>query len=226
MKIRWVSAFWAAVLCLCCLPCLHSEAEEEYTMTSPAIETLRNWGFSLDDEILREAEMQLKPGTDIRELDTASLLFLLGLGKYDNLTDEWEPFSHDVYIIDAEVVSIDRMYTNILTGIAAIVPDIRITGVEEDLSGMTVEMVPNEIGRLTDGKRTVSFQCNGHPYSIELVSYGDWVNEEFFSFMDQVLEQEHCPHQLIQMTVYGQYVAMVYGPYELAERIYSILGPF
>ena len=28
---------------------MHVEAEEGYTMTSPAIETLRGWGFTLDD---------------------------------------------------------------------------------------------------------------------------------------------------------------------------------
>ena len=44
--------------------------------------------------------------------------------------------------------------------------------------------------------------------------------------MDQVLEQENCPHQLFQMTVDYQYVAMVYGPYALAEKIRWILSPF
>ena len=226
MKIRCMSAFLAVTLCLCCLPCMHTEAEEGYTMTSPAIETLRNWGFTVDDAMLNKAAAQLKPGLDILSLDIESLLYLIGVGIYDDQTGEWEPISHDVYLFDAEVAFIDRMYTNILTGIDAIVPDITITGIEEDLSGMTVEMVPNEIGRLTDGKRTVSFQCNGHHYSVELTSYGDWVNEEFFSFMDQVLEQENCPHQLFQMTVDYQYVAMVYGPYAMAEKIRSILSPF
>ena len=226
MKIRWMPAFLALILCLCCFPCLHTEAEEGYTLTSPAIETLRSWGFTLDDATLNKAETQLVPDVDIRELDTASLLFLLGVGAFDDQTGKWEPISRDVYILDAEVAFIDLMYTNILTGIDAIVPDLRITDIKEDLSGMTVEMVPNEIGRLTDGKRSVSFRCNGNPYSIELTSYGDWVNEEFFTYMDQVLEQEHCPHQLIQMTVAYQYVAMIYGPFELAERISSTLGPF
>ena len=226
MKIRRISAFLAVVFCLCCLPCIHTEAEEGYIMTSPAIETLRSWGFTVDDATLNKATEQLQPGVDIQTLDTASLLFLLGLGNYDYQTGEWEPISHDVFIIDAEVTFIDRMYTNILTGIDAIVPDITITGIDEDISDMTVEMVPNEIGRLTDGKRTVSFLCNGHPYSKELTSYGDWVNEEFFSFMDQVLERENCPLKLFQMTVAYQYVAMVYGPYERVEKISSILGPF
>ena len=196
-------------------------------MTSPAIETLRSWGFTLDDTTLNKAAERLKPGMDIQSMDTASLLFLLGLGKDDYQTGKWEPISHDVFIFDAEVTFIDLMYMRILTGIDAIVPDIEITDIVEDTSGMTVEMVPDEKNpwMLTDGKRSVSFLCNGHPYSVELTSCGDWVNTDFFSFMDTVLEQENCPFKLYQMTANSQFVAMVYGPYELAEKIYAIFGP-
>lgn len=228
MKKRWLAAILTAVLCLCCLPRMHVEAEEGYTMTSPAIETLRGWGFTLDDATLNKATEQLKPGTDIQSLDTASLLFLLGLGQLDYQSGEWEPVSRDVFIFDAEVTFVDRMYTSILTGIDAIVPDIKITEIKEDLSGMTEEMVPDEKTpwMMTDGKRSVSFLCNGHPYSVELTSCGDWVNADFFNFMDTVLEQENCPCKVYQITVNYQFIAMVYGPYELAERIYAVLGPF
>ncbi|MBQ6174394.1 MAG: hypothetical protein IJK28_07205 [Clostridia bacterium] len=226
MLKRWMTVILAVIIALCCVPCRHAEAEGGNTVTSPAIETLRGWGFTLDDATLNKAAAQLEPGTDILSLDAASLLLLLGFGIYDDQTDAWEPVSHDVYLIDAEMPFIDRMYTNILTGIDAIVPDIEITDIAEDLSGMTAEMVPGEMGRLTDGKRTVSFLCNGHPYSTELTSYGDWVNEAFFDFMDNVLEQENCPHKLYQILFYYQYVVMVYGPEELAVKVNSILSPF
>ena len=68
MKIRWMPAFLALILCLCCFPCLHTEAEEGYTLTSPAIETLRSWGFTLDDATLNKAETQLVPDVDINML--------------------------------------------------------------------------------------------------------------------------------------------------------------
>ena len=217
MKKRWIATVLTMALCLCWLPCMRIEAEEGYTMTSPAIETLRSWGFTLDDATLNKAAE-----------DIASLLDLLGSGKTDYQTGQWEPISHDVFIFDAEVTFIDLMYTRILTGIDAIVPDIEITDIVEDTSGMTVEMVPDEKNpwMMTDGKRSVSFLCNGHPYSVELTSLGDWVNADFFSFMDTVLEQEKCPFKLYQMTANSQFVAMVYGPYELAEKIYAIFGPF
>ena len=76
-------------------------------MTSPAIETLRNWGFTVDDAMLNKAAAQLKPGMDILSLDIESLLYLIGVGIYDDQTGEWEPISHDVYLFDAEVAFID-----------------------------------------------------------------------------------------------------------------------
>jgi len=226
MKIRWTAAVLAALFCLCCLPCIHTEAEDEGTMTSPAIETLRGLGFTLDDATLNKAAEYVKSLADIQTMDTVSLLYLLGLG-IEHQDGEWEPISHDILILDAEVTFVDLMYTNILKGINAIVPCIEITDIREDLSKMTDEMVQDKENpwMMTDGTRSVSFLCNGHPYSIELTSYGDWVNEAFFTFMDKVLEKENCPDKLYQITVLYQYVAMVYGPYERAEKIHAILVP-
>ena len=47
-----------------------------------------------------------------------------------------------------------------LVDIESIVPDIEITGIREDLSGLNDDLV---------GERKVSFLCNGHPYSFTLV---------------------------------------------------------
>ena len=35
MKIRWMPAFLALILCLCCFPCLHTEAEEGIHLDKP-----------------------------------------------------------------------------------------------------------------------------------------------------------------------------------------------
>jgi len=70
-----------------------------------------------------------------------------------------------------------------------IVPDVVITDVQEDLSGMTVEMDFSK-DRSTDGTRSFSFRCNGTPYSLELDSHGDWFNGEALDFMEDVLRKE------------------------------------
>ena len=95
-------------------------------------------------------------------------------------------------------------------------PDIEITYITEDLSGMTEEMTyPSSLlqfifSRPTDGKRSVSFVCNGTEYGIELASYGDWLNEKITDYIDVVLAKENCPYQLFEIRAYVQYVIVVY----------------
>ena len=163
------------------------------TAVSPAIEKLRQLGFDLSDTVLEAIgeELHVDPNT----LSLTDLLLGLGLGDYDYDTGDWTPRSTRVYAFDAEVFDIEHMYTLFLKGVQTIVPDIEITNIREDLSGMTEEMTDSDDPMIpsTDGKRSVSFTCNGHEYSIELDSYGDWFNEKMFSFMDQVLEKALLP---------------------------------
>ena len=95
-----------------------------------------------------------------------------------------------------------RSNTLFLKGIQSIVPDIEITDVKEDLSGMTEEMSSSEeSGEMTDGTRGISFLCNGHPYAIELISYGDWINPDMIEFMNGVLAKENCPKRHVGSSV-------------------------
>ena len=189
---------------------------------SSAIERLRQTGLDLTDAVLEKIrnELQCDPDT----LSAADLLLGLGLGDYDYDTGEWTPRSGEIYAFDAEIFDVDRMYTLFLQGVQAIVPDIRITDVREDLSQMTDEMTVPEDGLHppTDGKRAVSFLCNGHAYSKELDSYGDWFNERMFSFMDEVLEKENCPFRLRHWNDM-QFVFAIYGTKEKAEKIAALI---
>ncbi len=125
-------------------------------------------------------------------------LFRKALGDYNWDTLEWTPLTDKMYAFDAEVYDIENMYTLCLQGIQSIVKDIEITDVREDLSGVTDEMTQADdpFSPMTDGIRSVSFKCNGHEYSVTMTSYGDWINAEFFVFMNQVLEKENCPKRL------------------------------
>ena len=125
-------------------------------------------------------------------------LFEKALGDYDWNTGEWKPLTDRLYAFDAEVFDIERMYTLCLQGIQSIAPDLMISDIEEDLTGMTDEMEEpaNPYDPPTDGVRSVQFKCNGHEYSITMVSYGDWFNVEFIPFMNQVLEKENKAKRL------------------------------
>ena len=195
-------------------------------VVSPAIEKLRQLGFDLSDSVLEAIgeELHVDPNT----LSLTDLLLGLGLGDYDYDTGDWTPRSTRVYAFDAEVFDIEHMYTLFLQGIQTIVPDIEITNIREDLSGMTEEMTVSDDPMIpsTDGKRSVSFTCNGHEYSIELDSYGDWFNEEMFSFMEQVLEKENCPLKLYWFSAHMQFCIVVYGTEELAAELQPLVEPY
>ena len=191
---------------------------------SPAIEKLRQLGFDLSDSVLEAIgeELHVDPNT----LSLTDLLLDLGLGDYDYDTGDWTPRSTRVYAFDAEVFDIDHMYTLFLKGVQTIVPDIEITNIREDLSGMTEEMTVSDDHMMLDGTRSVSFTCNGHEYSIELESYGDWFNEKMFSFMDQVLEKENCPLKLYELQAQMQFVIVVYCSEELCGQLKTLIQPY
>ncbi len=200
--------------------------DSEKKVMSMAIEQVRAFGIDLTDEKLKEMENELK--RDVSALSVTDILLWLGMGKYDYDTDQWTPRSNRVYAMDAEVYNVEKMYTLFLQGIQSIVPDIKITDVREDLSKMTDEMkLPrNPALPPVNGKRTVSFVCNGHPYSIELDSQGDWFNFDMFTFMDKVLKKERCPFQVYQISAHTQYVIMVYCTRSEAEELAPLIDMF
>ena len=151
-------------------------------------------------------------------------LFEKALGDYDWDTGEWKPLTDIMYAFDAEVYDVERMYTLCLQGIQSIAPDLVISDINEDLTGMTDEMEEpaNPYEPPTDGVRSVSFKCNGHEYSITMASYGDWFNAEFIPFMNQVLEKENKTKRLwILSDGLDQMAAIVY---DTAENARSFVG--
>ena len=214
-------------LCLLVIGCFRPEAASgDENRMNPAIAKLRQLGFDLSDSVLESIEDELCADPDT--LTITDLLLGLGLGDYDYDTGEWTPRSRCVYAFDAEVFDVERMYTLFLQGIQSIVPELQITDIHEDLSGMTDELIGagNSMSPPTDGKRSVSFVCNGHAYSTELVSYGDWFNEEMFSFMEQVLEKENCPLKLYWFSAQMQFCIVVYGTEELAAELQPLVEPY
>ena len=184
---------------------------------NPAVERLRTLGFDVDEQVLQESENQTMFG----------ILLDLGMGDYNYDTGEWTPTSSQVYAFDAEVYDIEHMYRLFLQGVQSIVPEVVISDIQEDLSQMTDEMIPSKTTQWmqTDGKRTVSFLCNNHPYSIVLESWGDWINMNMLDFMNHVLEKEGCPNRLHIITDdMDQLVIMIYSTQERADIIKPLIN--
>ena len=199
-----------------------------------ALRTLQNLGVDIDESVLPEVTGRIesmksklagsgfpKDILDIYSSDQYliySMLQYIGWGCYG--TDgEWTPLSRKVYAFDAEVEDVEHMYTQFLKGVQAIVPDIEIADVAEDLSGITDE-VYSWVPVPRDGTRSVSFTCNGHPYSVELKSYLDWIDMDIVSFMNDVLEKERCPKSLYVISDdIDQIVIMIYGSKADADKL-------
>lgn len=219
-----------ALLCLMMLFAVAAQAasEEAYRHVQ---QKLQQYGFLCDDvdydrvvQLMEEDKQWMETmggfmGSRYTSPQYFAYVYLMeeGLGRYDYNTFTWTPTSDKVYAFDAEVFNVEGMYTEILQGIDVIVPDITITDVQEDLSGITEEM---DWETYSDGTRKVSFLCNGHPYEIELISYGDWVDVAFLDFLDEVLAKEGCPNQLYVLThPLDQMILIYYGNEKDAREI-------
>ncbi len=220
-----MKAFIACLL-LCTLIILFGYTKAEDYSKIPAVAEVRKAGLDIKDSVMDQISADFE--VDISELSANDLLLVAGIGDLSKGFEHWSPRTDQVYAFDAEVFDIERMYTLFLQGVQAIVPEIEITDIHEDLSKITDEMKPSPTypWMETDGLRSVSFLCNGHPYSIELESNGDWFNTKFFDFMDQVLSKEKCTKQLYEFQSMIQYVIVVYTDRTTAEKIDKLIRPY
>ncbi len=185
--------------------------EENDTVVAGIMERFDKLGISIEidkiGQILKEHSFDhCKTGGEL----AAELLVRLGEGHYNYDTYEWTPLTDQLYAFDLEIFDISHIYTLFLQGIQSIVPDIEITEIEEDLSGLNDGL---------DGERKVSFLCNGHPYSFTLVGMHDWFDVNMLDYMQQVIQAENCPFMLHCFYTIGQDVALYYGTKEKAEKL-------
>ena len=208
----------AVLLIIALLLCALTVTVGEEPALGPAALTLRALGFEIDYDMLAEIAAEYDWSIEeVNSMDVTDLLLGMGLGHYNWDTYEWMPISHQVYAFDAEVFDIEGMYTLFLQGIQSIVPDIEISEIKEDLSGLDENL---------DGTRSVSFLCNGHFYETELESLGDWFNEDFLYFMDDVLKEENAPLQLFEYYADGQFCLVIYNTEDFARMLQSYIRPF
>ena len=211
-------------------------------MKNQARAKLEALGVEIPDIVMDMVEE--RPDTTLQEYAMA-LLVLGGMGKWDEHYDNWQPLSRHVYAFDAEIFDVENMYRDILQGIQSIVPGVTFDNIQEDLSQMTEDMMDPSIDieelitqgeevdfeslgmsvLPTDGQRSVSFLCNGNPYSVTLASYGDWLNPEFMDFVDEVLQKEAPGKRLCCMQMpLGQEVVVLYTTIENAKAIADLTG--
>ncbi len=157
--------------------------------------------------------------TNVRAI-ARELLIYVGTGDENYDTGEWTPASTRVYAFDAEVFDVDRMYARFLQGVDVIVPDAAFTDVTE-----TIHAAAPLLSLFSDGTRTVSFLCNGHPYTLTLQSQSDWIDPAVIGKVNAVLEQEGCAGRLYEVAAgWDQMVILVYGTEPWARKLDAALG--
>lgn len=235
MKFKTVTVF---ILCLLLI-------SVSAFAVQPSVESMRNQvrknleslGFDISDEDFEATCQQISDylemlGTELdmhdlyEEYNTPetfayNLLVNEGFGIYDYDTYVWSPTSDKIYVLDTEVFNVDQMYSEFLQGINAIVPDTEFVNVQEDLSGMDDE---SDYSFFSEGSRSVTFSCNGHTYSTELASYGDWLNTKIIDFVNQVLEKENCAGRIHCISDADQLLFLIYGSEEYADTLRKYLG--
>lgn len=231
MKRRLLSA----ILVIAVMAGLFLPAQAEEKMRDEVRARLEELGFVMTDAMYEQVCTEMDEYLDMvsgfegfgefmdhyqtREYFAYTMLMYLGMGNYDWETFERTPVSDKIYAQDAEVFNIDQMYTEFLEGVDFIIPDAEFTDIEEDLSGLT-----DETG-FYEGKRSVSFKCNGDVYEKELDSYGDWLNPEIMLFVNDVLKKEGCMAQMrVVSDEYDQVMMIIYGPKAEAEMICRMIG--
>lgn len=231
MKKRILNVFLAVIF----LVVFIRPAQAEEQMRDEVRARLEEMGFVMTEEMYRQVcqemddylEMvsgfegfeQFMDHYETREYFAYTMLMYLGMGDYDWETFERTPLSDKIYAQDAEVFDIDQMYTEFLEGVDFIIPDAEFSEIEEDLSGLTDET------DFYEGKRSVSFRCNGNAYEAELDSYGDWLNPEIIFFVNDVLKKEGCAAQLRVVSDEADQIAMmIYGSKAEGDMIGRMIG--
>ena len=114
----------------------------------------------------------------------ADVLWNLGMGEFDEETGDFTPSSQDVYAADVEYFYTDYMYTEFLTGIAALGEgELDFTDISENLDD-----VDWDAGR---GTRTVSFTWEDERYTIEAEVWDDWFDVSVANELNDIIAQNN-----------------------------------
>ena len=221
-----VVAIFTLLILFTCLSA-HAQVLDPHPQLRAELEAL---GFQIEDEAYQAA---IQSYTEyIQEIDSLglmddfylskeffahTLLINLGMGSYAEETWAWTPSSDQIFAFDAEVFSVETMYTDFMNGVQAIVDDADFTEISEDYSGLDENL---------EGIRSVSFNCNNRPYTLNMQSMGDWINlNGILPFVNRVLAEQGCSGQLdVISDPFDQIILIVYGSSERTATLRTLIG--
>ena len=180
-------------------------------------------GITISERTIREleeydAEYAAEYGEDFYADGYGSkisdLLYWEGSGIYDEETWEWTPSTSGIYWFDSEVMNVDSIYTDFLTGVSAMNPDLSFSSIREDYSKVDLEA----------GTGTVifSFDWQGRTYRMEAAYNYDWFDTAVLDEMCSIIESDGTEKRLYYAFDGGQGFFLYYGTPDCADTFEQI----
>ena len=166
-----------------------------------------------------DAEYALENGDYYDDNPYASKVYDLlcweGTGSYSESDYSWTPSVSGVYWLDMEVMFVDRIYSDFFAGVSAMAPELNITDVTEDYSGVDWENGTGEV--------TVTFCLDGTTHTMKLSMMQDWIDLNVLYDLAKLLEQDQDPRSLWRCPD-GQGILLYYGTEEQVQALSKKTG--
>lgn len=131
------------------------------------------------------------------------LLYWEGSGITEYETYQWTPSRSGIFWFDVEVMFVDTMYTDLLTGIAAMDEELILSEMHEDYSS-----VDPEYGT---GTVSVSFMLNGRQAELSANYDYDWLDTDVLCEIGHLLAEDDLDKDLFFAFDEGQGFYLYYG---------------
>ena len=198
------------------------------------IETLRGLDIDISEEAAGKVAQAMAEWRDYYErsdwarespglldfLDSyESLLSMLGngAGEYDEQTWEIIPITDDVYAFDAEMITIQVGYQELLHAVT------RLSGGKIDIRNLSMS-IPGAVLESGYGAFYMVFQINGKPVRYKAKLRTDWMDENILDFLNEQIRAIDPENQLWAMYDGGQGAILFYRDAAWAERFQAVTG--
>ena len=148
---------------------------------------------TIDDMELYDRDYVKEFGTDYYSDNpdaskVQDLIYWEAAGIWDPETEEWTPSTSGIFWYDLEVMYVDTMYEDLLTGLSAMAPSLEFYNVQTDFS-----KADHETGT---GTVTVSFDYQDDHYSFEALYDYDWLDMTILFGLMDIFHQDEWEEDL------------------------------
>lgn len=163
----------------------------------------------IDDALIAELEAYDVEYDYVYSYDVGNkaldMLCWAGMGEYDPDTWAWTPSNSGVYWFDMEVMDLNTMYTDFLTGVRSLSPqELNFSSIKEDRNWMDTE-------KNIVHPQQVSFDWNGTSYTLEAAVMYDWFDITVAADLAELVKAENTGSSLYFAYDGGQGILVFYG---------------